>query len=368
MIKLFPVKFIKLQATLIARFFSPKKLLSVKTLLIPLLIFTLGAGTGYVYFTKTNPSAAKQQATIKDPYIAFLSEIYDKVMENYWDNITDDQLSNIFKLASEKLTGQPQELKTKQKPVTQNKTNPAPGLSVNLQGSSIGDLKLLDENSGKPSSKKEALMEMLKNILKSMDDKQKKEFSVNIAASVLSNLNPFGRSGLYTQKLETQLKNTVSNINPEKDLYKDLGIAKGSTQQQVKEAYEKKADELSKQDTPEAKEKLKEATYAKEVLAQPDRKERYDQKGVEPTLFTKVVQPGILYLQFKKFSPTSYDEFVKSFDPFKDDKNLYGLIFDLRGNVGGAIDAAPYFIGNFIGKNAYAFDFFHKGEYQPFKT
>lgn len=366
--KLFPIKFIRFQINI-------KVLTAIKALLIPLLIFTLGAGGGYFYFVKTSPNI-KQENSSKDPYVAFLSEIYDKVMENYWDNITDDQLSNIYKLAAEKITGQPQQLKTKQKQTIQNSTNSTPqvpgsttlGLSLNLQGSSIGDLKLLNQENGKTSSKKDALLEMLTDVLKNMDDKQKKDFTVNEAAAVLANLNPFGRSGLYTQKLEQQLKNNVQNINPEKDLYKDLGIAKGSSEQQVKQAYEKKAEELKKESSPEAQQKLKEVAYAKEVLTQPDRKERYDQKGVEPTIFTKIVQPGILYLQFKKFSPTSYDEFTKAFDPYKDDSSLYGLVFDLRGNIGGSIDAAPYFIGDFIGKNQYAFDFFHKGEYQPFKT
>src|SRR3989338_2330076 len=347
----------------------------IRFLLIPLLIFILGAAGGYIYSARTS-SSIKQEKKLQDPYVEFLSEIYDKVMENYWDNITEDQLSNLYKLAAEKLTGQPQTLKKKQSSANQKNTNPAPqvpgastiGLSLNLQGSSIGDLKLLDQSSDKSSSKKEVLLEMLKNILKNMDDKQKKEFSVNTASAVLANLNPFGRSVLYTQKLETQLKNTVQNINPDKDLYKDLGLSKGASEQEVKEASRKKEEELKKENTPGAKEKLKEVAYAKEVLTQPDRKDRYDQKGIEPTIFTKVIRQGILYLQFKKFSPTTYDEFTKAFDPYKDDASLYGLIFDLRGNVGGAIDATPYFIGNFIGKNQYAFDFFHKGEYQPFKT
>jgi len=75
----------------------------------------------------------------------------------------------------------------------------------------------------------------------------------------------------------------------------------------------------------------------------------------------------VLILQFKKFSPTSYDEFIKAFESYKND-NLSALILDLRGNIGGSIDATPYFLGLFLGRNQYAFDFYHKGEYNPFRT
>lgn len=44
--------------------------------------------------------------------------------------------------------------------------------------------------------------------------------AAQIAQTVLASLAPSGRSGLFTQKQETELKNKVENINPEKDLYK----------------------------------------------------------------------------------------------------------------------------------------------------
>jgi carboxyl-terminal processing protease len=44
------------------------------------------------------------------------------------------------------------------------------------------------------------------------------------------------------------------------------------------------------------------------------------------------------------------------------------LIFDLRGNVGGAIDQLPYFLGPFIGPESYAYQFFHQGIKEDFKT
>lgn len=287
-----------------------------KKLIVFLLIFSIGAAFGYTYFTKTQrPTQSTREE--KNTPIVFISEVYDKIKNNFWDNISDAQLIDAFKNASSALGNPlPQKIETK------------------------------DE------------------LLKNLDQSQ----AVKIVSQVLSSLQPMGRSGLFTQKQEIALKNTVENVNPEKDLYKDLGLAKGASQAAVVEAYQKHSEELKKDSQPEAQEKLKTLTYAKDVLTEEDKKERYDQKGVEPTIFTKIIKPDTLYFQFKKFSPTSLDEFQKAFDLHKDDAALVGLIFDLRGNVGGAIDATAYFLGYFLGKNQYAFDFYHKGQYLPFKT
>lgn len=300
----------------------------ISRILIILVIFSLGLGVGSRYLNTTLPQ--NTQNAEKNTPKAFVSEIYDKIKENYWDNLSDAQLLDLFKQSFEK------------------------------NGQAV--------LSGAKFDNEEKMLKALFEATKGMDDTQRNKFVSQVAGTVLASLNPPGKSGLYTQKLETQLKNTVENINPEKDLYKDLGLSKGASKQEVESAYKIQEEELKKQNTPQAQEKLKQIAYAKEVLTADEKKERYDQKGVEPTIFTKVIGGNILYLQFKKFSPTSYDEFVKAFESFKDNSNLYGLIFDLRGNIGGAIDATAYFLGHFIGKNAYAYDFYHKGEYQPFKT
>lgn len=300
-----------------------------KKFIVLVIIFSIGVAAGYGYFSKIqNPKSTDSTNYGKNtqyvglsPNKAFVSEIYDKIKENYWENITDTQLLDLFKLSIEKNTGQIQANKFKGK----------------------------DE-----------LLKIVQNI-------NQKDL-VNIVSSVLASLQPTGRSGLFTEKQEIALKNTVQNVNPEKDLYKDLGLNKGATEDEVQKVFQKQAEELKKQSSPEAKEKLKQLTYAKEVLTEKDTKQRYDQAQIEPTIFTKIVAPGIFYLQFKKFSPTSLDEFQKAFETYKDDTNLYGLILDLRGNIGGAIDATAYFMGYFLGKNQYAFDFYKKGEYLPFKT
>lgn len=298
----------------------------IPKLLIFLIVFSIGLGVGSKYINKS--ATQNYQGIEKNTPKAFINEVYDKIKENYWDNIADAALLDFFKLS-----------------ITQN-------------GGTVTIPKF---------DNKEQLLNSISDNIKNMNDEQKNKFIPAVVSSVLISLNPQGRSGLYTQKNEEQLKNTVNNVNPQKDLYKDLGLAKGASEKEVAEASAKKTEELKKQDTPEAKEKLKQITYAADVLTKPDAKLRYDTNQVEPTIFTKTID-SILYVQFKKFSPTSYDEFVKAFSSYQNDANLTGLIFDLRGNIGGAIDATPYFLGNFIGKGQYAFDFYHKGEYLPFKT
>ncbi|MCL5795346.1 MAG: DnaJ domain-containing protein, partial [Patescibacteria group bacterium] len=268
---------------------------SFKKFLFLIIIFALGTGFGYKYLGNT---PTKQILNIeRNTPRAFVSEIYDKLKENYWDNISDAQLLDLFKLSLER------------------------------NGATLTVAKL---------DNKEKLLDNIDKTVNDLKEEQKEKFVVTIASQVLASLSPNGRSGLYTQKNEEQLKNTVSNINPEKDLYKDLGLPKGATESAVNQAYQQKAEELKKDKSPEAQEKLKQLTYAKGVLTNKDQKEKYDQNKIEPTIFTKVIEPGILYLQFKKFAPTSLEEFQKAFNAYQNNVQLNALILDLRGNIGGA--------------------------------
>ncbi|MBU3935051.1 S41 family peptidase, partial [Patescibacteria group bacterium] len=65
---------------------------------------------------------------------------------------------------------------------------------------------------------------------------------------------------------------------------------------------------------------------------------------------------------------TSLQEFVRVMDKANKGEQLDGLIFDLRDNIGGAIDNLPYFLGPFIGPDQYAYQFYHQGEKEDFKT
>ncbi len=311
---------------------SSKKRLNLKLprkILVILAIFLFGAAAIYIYYLNSPRQHSVNQAEKNTPR-AFISEIYDKVKENYWNNVSETELLEMFRLSIDR-SGEQQ-------------------ISVaKFEG-------------------KDKLLNYISDMTVSLDEERKVRFLTSVVSSVLINLKPAGRSSLYTEKLEAQLKNTVENINPDKDLYKDLGLAKGASEAAVTKAYIEQAKELEEKSTPESQEKLKQISYAKEVLTEKDKKEKYDQKGIEPTIFSKVYKSSILYIQFKKFSPTALEEFQKAFEAYKDDNELVSLMLDLRGNIGGAIDSTAYFLGFFLGKNQYAFDFYHKGEYQPFKT
>ncbi len=366
------------------KFIFLKKLLlaskKLKTLLFFAVIALFVSGSflykaGYV--EQFAPRFATNQ---KEIHVAFLLEIYDKIMENYWEKVEEEKLANLYKLATEKVTGKTYNLDIQKDAVAPNPvtgdaalppSSPA-GDGVNklvLEGNSLNDLKVkTDKNNERSSSTKQALEKLLNAALNNLDDAKKKEYTVNIAAAVLANLQPFGRSGLFTTKQEEVLNNTVQNINPDKDLYKDIGIDKGASKEEVAQAVEKKAEELKKQSTPEAKKELERLAYTKDVLTDEDKKGRYDTQGIEPTVFHKYYTQDIVYLRFLKYSPTTYDEFVKLVSTFDKENGPKALILDLRTNIGGAIDFLPYFLGNFLGKNQVAFEMFQQGEFEPFKT
>lgn len=302
-----------------------------------IIIFVLGVASGYFIFQETQPErlAPLQTEKQKNVYLDFLMEIYDKIQENFWDKITDEQLSNLFKLGTEKLIGNPVYLK---------------------------------------KNEKEEIRGMLNDLIKKLPDDKKKEFSVKLGAIVLANLKPAGRSGLYTQQKQKELTNKLQNINPEKDLYKNLEIEKEAGPEEIKEAFEEKIVELEtkKEETPEIieqiEQEIEETEYAFEVLSDQEDKQRYDQTGAEPTVFAKLITPKIYYIRIQRISPVTFGEFQKEANKIEDKEGLDTLILDLRGNIGGSIDLLPYFLGPFIGKDRYAFDFFQQGEYTPFKT
>lgn len=314
----------------------------------------------------------------EEKHVSFLLEIYDKIVENYWQEVEEEKLANLYKLAVEKVTGKVYILEIQKESNTPNpvtgdaplpSTGPGNTGKLVLEGSSLDTLKVKEEKeNGKTSPSKQALKKLLTEALRDLDEAKKTEYTVNIATAVLANLQPFGRSGLFTTAQEEQLKNTVQNINPDKNLYKDVGIGKGASKAEVAKAVEQKSEELKKQDTPEAQKELEKLAYAKEVLTDDDKKGRYDTQGIEPTVFHKFYSPDIVYLRFLKYSPTTYDEFVKLVSGFDKEGGPKALILDLRSNIGGAIDFLPYFLGNFLGKNQSAFEMFQQGKYEPFKT
>ena len=172
--------FIKIKEKIKQIFTGQQRLLSISGLAIVfVLIFFSGALASY-FWTKTNlqQNVAPETPTQKDVYLEFLSEVYDKIKENYWESITEEQLDNLFKLGVEKLTNKPQDFKLKNK---------------------------------------EDFKKMLTETMKIVKEDKKKEFTVTLAHLVLLNLKPSGRSALYTTQDKENHKTRVQNINPEVD-------------------------------------------------------------------------------------------------------------------------------------------------------
>lgn len=296
--------------------------------LIIVLIFSLGVISSYFYFKKNSdqPTPAETNQNI---YIEFLSEVYDKIKENYWQKTTDEQLGKLFKLAIEKLANKPQD----------------------------------DE-----IENKEDFLEMLEDVMKIVKPEKNKEFATQLASIVLANLQPKGRSALYTIQDKKELANRVKNINPETNLYQTLDIEKSASKEDIEKAYQDKLAELDQDDSEEAQKELEATKYAYQVLSNTNQKENYDQAGTEPTVFAKKIRPDILHLYIKKISPTTFNEFGKIVEQFNGAKGLNSLILDLRANIGGSLDVIQYILGPFIGENQYAYELFHQGEYTPYKT
>ncbi len=292
---------------------------------ITLVLISLLAVIGLLWF-KNKDFLAK---TPSDPHLAFLDEVFDTIERNYWEKTDQEQLTGLFILATEKATGKTQTL---------------------------------------AQSNKKEFLKLIANNLKEMDEEEKKkELVTQITDITLANLKPFGRSRLYTQKEETTLSQNVNNITGT-DYYQILKIKKDASKKDVAQAYQEQKQQLEKSQAQEDQEKLKQVNKAYEILTEPESKELYDQAGIEPTMSSRLLAPQILYLKITKFSPTTLEELQRLAKKADQGNQLNTLVLDLRDNIGGAIDGLPYFLGPFIGPNQYAYQFFHQGEIEDYKT
>lgn len=280
-------------------------------------VFVLGAGAGWFATQKLKPASPSQQ----DKYQAFLTEVYDQIQENYWEKTSDTDLTALFVAGTQKLTGQNEDQKIKTKPA-------------------------LEKSISQTLSQFES------------EDK-KKEYATKLADLVLTNLKPFGRSRLYSQKEEKELTNNLQNINPEVNAYQVLGVNKTASPAEIKRAYGEKLKDP---------EKAAAAKRAYEILKDEETRKIYDQSGVEPTVTSRLIGSEVFYLRLNKFSPTSLEELQKAAEKVDHNPGPNSLILDLKDNIGGAIDGLPYILGPFIGQNNYAYQFFHQGETTDFKT
>lgn len=300
-------------------------------LLLILLIFTLGGILGFFIRPKIDKDFGKAPPSPKSSYTSFVLEVWDLIKENYWDVISDESLANLFLLSTDRLILQPQDLKQK-----------------NRQG----------------------VEKMIDNVLKDIKEEEKKEeFVTKVVDSVLVNLQPYGRSRLFTQREEKELSDNVQNVS-KVDYYETLGVDKDASLNDIQKEYKSRVAELKEklQESPDAAEKLAQVNKAYNILKDEGARKLYDLAGVEPTMEYKFINPDIFYIHLTKFSPTTVEELQRVSDKSDQNPQASVLILDLRGNVGGAFDGLSWFLGPFIGFDQYAYQLLHKGEKTDFKT
>ena len=307
-----------------------------RILLTLIILLALGGatGAGYWYFVHSIAEGVATYQTVEEEenvYVRLGMEAYDVIKENYWQEVTDEALSDLFKLSLAKASN-----------------NPSVSLATTTRAGVATMFGTAIDGVG--------------------DEEQKKALTLQTITVVLYNLGPAGRSQLYTQVDEAALRNRVANINPDKDLYDELGVPSGANTAAVQSAFEARREELSASSSPEAKAELERVSYAHAVLADNESKKMYDEAKIEPTVVSRIYGSNTLYVQIKQIAPTSLKEFIDHIVAKSKETTLSRLIVDFRGNEGGALDFAPYMLGVFMGPNQYAADLFHKGEREVLRT
>ena len=294
------------------------------------LFVVLAFGAGIVFGKNFLAETKNIDLAIEDKYTKFVDEVYGVIMDNYWNILTEEQLTDLFVLATENITG----------------------------------------TSATSKKSRSDFIKTIGGVIERYDnDAKKREFVLALGDLVLSNLEPFGRSRLYSHVEEKALSDTVTN-KTEENRYEDLGVDKNAKSEEIEKAYE---EESKKWDptvnkSPEAPEKFEKIQQAYKTLSDPVSKNNYDIAGVEPTIDYQLISDDIFYVHLKKFSPNSFDEIQRVFDKVAGRKGLNSLILDLSGNIGGAIDGLPYFLGPFIGNNQHAYQFLSRGKTDDYKT
>ena len=308
------------------------ELFKSKRFWLVVLVAWLVAGGAYywqnVYDTRNTSFKTPEE---RDLYVRFEMEAYDSIKINYWKKLEEADLAQLFQLSLAKAGNLPA----------------PPALATNDRA---GTAKMLADSFNSATS-----------------TEARKQLALNTLIVALYNLAPAGRNSLYTSKEETAMRQEVANVNPEADLYSDLGLARGASVAEVDSAYKEKEAVLAQATTAEAKAELERLTYAHKVLANAENKTRYDEAKIEPTTFARVLGKT-LYISMDKISPTTLQEFGTAIDHASTTPDLSSMILDLRGNIGGSLDFPAYFLGLFVGQNQYAFDLYKQGDYEAQRT
>jgi Periplasmic protease len=308
-----------------------------KVLATVVIIIILAGGSFAAYRFATNRSLAAETKTPeeKDVYVHFVMEGFDTIKKEYWNALTESDLAGHFDLSIKRA----------------------------LENAGIEPVVTAE-----PVMNRDAAARSVAAALATATSTEgRKALSLGILNVALYNLQPIGRNGLLSQTQESAFREGVANVDESKDLYHDLGLEKGASDEDVRVAYEKKSAELKKEGTAEAKAELEKIAYASDVLTDPVTKDIYNAGKIEPTAQTDIFGTT-LYIKMDRIAPTTLLEFVRRVDGASTTPKLDSMVIDLRGNLGGALDFANGFLGLFLGQNQFAYDFYHQGNYEAQRT
>ncbi len=283
----------------------------------------------YIFLHKDSTPAPAIKSD--DVYVSFDMEAYDTIHDNYWNKESDAEMATIYQLSLQKAANNPNIILS---------TTTRAGTEEMLIAE-FKKLKIADE---------------------------KKALATNLLKVVLFNLQPTNRNELQTIVEQKQLQNIVQNINPDKNLYDNLGLKSATNTEQIEKAYIQKKAVLEASTTPESRDQLKQLAYAHDVLVSPAAKKLYDDHKIEPTVFSHIIEPNTLYLYISSIAPTTINEFVQAILNASTTPRLTSLIIDFRNNIGGDLSFTQNAMSLFLGGNQYVFDFFHQGNYDPQRT
>jgi len=298
----------------------------LKKILISVIVVIAVVGVGYSFFNKSGSDAS----VVADAPTRFNMEIFDKIVENYWQKVNEPDLAKLYQLAFAKA---------------------ASSTPLDLSNAT-----------------RDGVAEMLSRGFSDIAEEKRNELAVNTGIIVLANLAPQGRSGLLSQAQETAFRDNVNNIDRTNNLYENLGLKDGADIDSVEKAYKEKSKELLASTSPEAKQELALVKRAHEVLANESSKVIYDETKSEPTLSSEKLSGGSLYLDLTKISNTTLQEVANALMAYGTTTAPTGLIIDVRSNVGGALDFARYFMSMFLGPNQYVYDYLQQGDLKPERT
>ncbi len=300
------------------------------------ILMLCGAGATYWWHGKSEAAAAAVDAAKfktpeeTDAYVRFDMEAYDIIQAHFWKQGSGADLSQLFQLSLAKAAS-----------------------------TSIEPL---------PSPDRAGVAKMLAQAFAGLSGDAKKQLALQVVTVALYNLPPNGRNNILSSQAQTDLKNTVDNVNPSQDLYAELGLQKGASTADVEQAYQAKSKELEATTSASGKAELAQVQKAHEALANPTDKQIYDTNGAQPTVFSHLINSKTLYLRINSVAPTTIQEISAAFDAASTTKSLTNLILDVRGNIGGDLTFAQEFLSLFFGPNQYAFDLFHQGNLEVQRT